>query len=365
MTFHRIDEIDKNLAVAISLSESDIRFYDVRKRPFEGYGLYNFKREPVFRRMPDPVAEAAGEKIRILNLDTAGGRVRFSTDSAYVSIQAVMPYVKVFPHMTLAGTSGFDLYIDENGKSAYYKTFVPPVGMQNGYESIHYFPDRRMRNITINFPLYNPVNALYIGLQKDAAVGKGARYAIPKPILYYGSSITQGGCASRPGNSYEAIISRRLNCDHINLGFSGNALAEDAVVDYMAGLQSSVFVCDYDHNAPDADYLEATHEKLYQKFRSGSPNVPIVFVTRPDFENGVSLNILRRDVIYATYIRALKNGDKNVYFIDGERLFQQNDRDCCTVDGCHPNDVGFLRMAETIGLVVETVLKKQMEGSLA
>lgn len=351
-----IEEIDTRFKVETSLSEKDIRFFDVRSEPFEVYGLYNYKQEPVFKRLPDPVAEATSEGVRELYLNTAGGRVRFSTNSTYVAIKTGMPGVTVFPHMTLAGTSGFDLFVDEEEISTYYKTFMPPVGMRDGYESIVYFPDSRTRNITINFPLYNKVDTLYIGLQSTSVVGSGLKYRNKKPVLYYGSSITQGGCASRPGNSYPAIISRHLNCDHINLGFSGGAKAEEAIIDYMAGLDIGVFVCDYDHNAPDAEYLASTHEGLYRRFRRKAGLTPIIFVSRPDFENGTDLNIIRRDVIYSTYMNAIKNGDENVRFIDGQQLFLGEDRDCCTVDGCHPNDAGFLRMAGIIGQAVRQAM---------
>ena len=360
MATKKIDEIDSNLKVQTTLTETDIKFYDARLEPFKIYGLYNYRSESVFKRLPDSVGDATNEGVRGLGLNTAGGRVRFSTNSKYVAIKVVMPFVTVFPHMTLAGTSGFDLYIDEGSGSNYYRTFMPPVGMTDGYESILYFPSEKERNITINFPLYNNVDALYIGIQNSAAVGSGAGYIYEKPVLYYGSSITQGGCASRPGNSYQAIISRSLSCDYINLGFSGSARGEDAIVEYMSELDISVFVCDYDHNAPDADYLAATHEKLYKKFRSKSSKLPIILVSKPDFDTDMSLNIIRRDIIYSTYINAVKGGDDNVYFIDGQRLFKDENRDCCTVDGCHPNDAGFVRMAEVIGYAVRQALQKSL-----
>lgn len=358
MTTKKIDEIDKNFKVQTSLTEKDIKFYDVRLDPFKVYGLYNYRNETVFKRLPDNVAAAVNEGVRELALNTAGGRVRFSTDSKYIAIKTIMPSVTVFPHMTLAGTSGFDLYIDEGTGSTYYQTFMPPVGMKDGYESIIYFPNIKERNITINFPLYNSVDSLYIGLQNSASVGSGAEYNYKKPVLYYGSSITQGGCASRPGNSYQAIISRHLNCDYINLGFSGSARGEEAIAEYMSGMDISVFVCDYDHNAPDAEHLSATHVRLYKKLRDKSSKLPIILVSKPDFDNNMSDNIIRRDIIYSTYINAVKNGDENVFFIDGQRLFKDENRDCCTVDGCHPNDAGFLRMAEVIGYTVKQALQK-------
>ena len=291
-----------------------------------------------------------------LNLHTAGGRVRYTTDSQYVAIKATMPYVTRKSHMPLSGTSGFDMYIDEESSSTYYGTFIPPVGMSDGYESILYFDKPAERKLTINFPLYNPVDSLYVGLQSPTHIGRGAEYAYKKPILYYGSSITQGGYACRTGNSYQAIISRRYNCDHINLGFAGNAKGEDTIVDYMSELDVSVFVCDYDNNAPTVEHLANTHERLYKKIRKKSPLLPIVLISKPSFDKDPSLSILRRNVIHTTFMNAIRDGDENVYYIDGQHLFKDENRDSCAIDGVHPNDAGFLRMAEVIGYRIGKIL---------
>lgn len=351
-----ISKIDKNFKVETSLKEDNLVFFDVREQPFKVYGLYNHTEPGKFKRLPESVAQNTSAGVSYLNYNTAGGRVRFKTASKYVAIKAVMESVCLMGHMPLCGSAGFDLYINRDGKSTYFKTFVPPVGMKDGYENIIYFDDRSLKNITINFPLYNDVKELYIGVEKDSELQEGGEYRYTKPVVFYGSSITQGGCASRPGNCYPAIISRNLDCDYINLGFSGSARAEDAITEYLAALDMSIFVCDYDHNAPSAEYLQSTHEKLYKRIREARSDLPIILISKPDFENGLTANILRRDVVYNTYINGIKNGDKNLYYIDGKSLFQGEGRDCCTVDGCHPNDLGFYRMADIIGNVIKGIL---------
>lgn len=337
-------------------TEADIQFYDVRSDPFEVYGLYNYRVEPVFKRLPDDIAESVSAEVGILAKNTAGGRVRFTTDSSYIAIKSVMPDITRFPHMTLAGTTGFDLYEDKGGKGMYIGTFIPPIDIKDGYESIIRFPDHRIRSLTVHFPLYNTVSALYIGIQSDSIVKPGKKYAYENPILYYGSSITQGGCASRPGNCYQNIISEKLNCNHINLGFSGSAKAESTIVDYMSTLNFCIFVSDYDHNAPTVEHLKNTHERMFLAIRKTHPFTPVIFMTRPDFEFNIEENIARRNVIHQTFLNALSCGDKNVYFIDGECLFKEENRDACTVDGCHPNDAGFVRMAEVVGHMIDSIL---------
>jgi len=353
-----ISKIDENFIVSASLGVDDVMFYDIRNEPFKVYGLYNYVQELEFKRMPDKIARATSEGVGILNRNTAGGRVRFKTSSPYIAIKVKMPSVTFKPHMTLAGSSGFDLYINKKGMSTFYKTFMPPVDMKNGYESIIYFNDNTEKDLTVNFPLYNDVTELYIGLQQASSVTNGAEYNHQTPVVFYGSSITQGGCASRPGNCYPAIISRKIDCDYINLGFSGNAKGEDIMADYVASLNMSVFVYDYDHNAPDIEYLVNTHERMFKRIRTAQPELPIIIVSRPDFYIDIPCDTQRRNVIYSTYINAINAGDKNVYYIDGQNLFKDENRDSCTVDGCHPNDLGFMRMAEVIGYIISTIILK-------
>ena len=357
-----ISKIDLNFASA-SATCDDVKFYNVTDEPFELYGLYNPKSEPFFKRMPDEIALATNPGVSHLYKNTAGGRVRFSTDSDYIVIRAFMPNHTEFSHMTRLGVRGFDLYIDdpESGKSSFYGIFMPPKQMDgDGYEEKIKFKTKELRYVTINFPLYNDVTALHIGLQENSYVGGGAKYANQLPVVFYGSSITQGGCASRPGNCYQNMISRKLNMHYLNLGFSGSGKAEDVIVDYMSGLDMKIFVSDYDHNAPNPEYLAATHYKMYEKIRAKNPDIPYVMITRPDFrkphEEGLNDSKARRAIIEESYRRARESGDENVYYINGEDFFEGEYADCCTVDYCHPNDLGFSKMAAVIGDLLEKLI---------
>ena len=349
-----ISLIDKNLKGA-EITETDVIYYNVKDDPFEIYGLYDPQNGDFFKRLPDDIGVGTNRGVSNLYKNTAGGRVRFSTDSDYVVIRAMQPNATEFAHMPRLGVRGFDMYIDdpESKKSSFYGSFMPPFDFDNGYQGILKFPDRKKRYITINFPLYNEVTDLYIGLKEGSEIGTGAKYRNEKPVVFYGSSITQGGCASRPGNCYQNMIARRLNIDYINLGFSGSGRAEDIIVDYMAELDMSVFVSDYDHNAPSPEYLRETHYKMYEKIRAKNPDIPYVMITRPDFhkpkQRDIEDSVARRKVVLDSFHKAVDNGDKNVYFIDGESFFAGELEDCCTVDGCHPNDLGFSKMADVIG----------------
>jgi len=360
----RIEEIDQNFASA-PLHRTDIQFYDVREAPFRIYGLYNPEEEPVFRRMPQDVADRVNAGVSGLATHTSGGRVRFKTNSPFIAIRAKMPPAQPMSHMPRTGQAGFAMYFNKNGRSTYYRTFLPDSQKLldgQGITSIVEFidiPKEDMRDVTVYFPLYAAVDALYIGVKEDAKVLPGNTYGREKPVVFYGSSITQGGCASHPGNCYQGFLSRRFDFDFINLGFSGSARAEDAMVDYVAGLDMSMFVYDYDHNAPNFEHLKNTHDKMFRAIRRAHPEIPIIFMSAPNFDTNREHWTPRRALIFENYARAAAEGDKNVYYIDGERLFGGDCRDGCTVDGCHPNDLGFYRMAEAVGATMEIIYSRE------
>lgn len=290
--------------------------------------------------------------MKILHSNTAGGRVRFVTDSAYVAIAAKMENIGKMPHFALTGSAGFDMYEKTEAGEKYVRSFVPPYDIDGGYDSIIKFDTKKTRELTINFPLYSDVTELYIGVEEDCKLLPPSPYKHSTPVVFYGSSITQGGCASRPRNSYQSFISRRLDCDFINLGFSGHAWAEEEIANYIKTLPMSVFVYDYDHNAPTVEHLLNTHEKMFNIIREYNPTLPIIMVSRHD---SYDFPDERRKVIRQTFENAVSKGDKNVYFIDGRDLIKFAS-DNGTVDGTHPNDYGFASMANIIGDVLANIL---------
>lgn len=346
-----ISAIDPNFKVETKIQEEKIRFYDVLQQPFSIHGV--FHQAGKFRRIPEVVAEKVNAGVLNRHANTAGGRIRFKTDSAYVAIHANMDGITRMSHFAFTGSAGFDLYEKNQDGQRYRGTFVPPLDLKDGYESIIKFPDAQMREITINMPLYSNVCQLYIGLQEDAEILPPEAYTYPGPIVYYGSSITQGGCASRPGNAYQSIITRRLSADYVNLGFSGSAKGEPEITDYICKMDISVFVYDYDHNAPTVEHLEKTHEKLYLAVREAHPDIPIVMLSRPRAYLTED-EVKRREIIRTTYLNAKARGE-NVYFISGEDLMQYAG-DSGLVDGVHPNDLGFASMARVLGDLLATIL---------
>ena len=350
-----IAEIDKNLAVETKIEREGLCFYDVRQDPFRIHGV--FWENGMFRRIPEAVAKSVSEGVYNLHSNGAGGRVRFVTDSPYVAIKTEYIPGKM-PHFAFSGSAGFDLYgtnlcAANEEENRYMGTFMPPLDVKDGYESVIDFAEGVEREITINLPLYSSVKKLYIGLKDGCVVKETPEYRVKKPVVYYGSSITQGGCASKPGSSYESILSRRFDCDYINLGFAGNAKGEDEIVDYIKGLDMSVFVLDYDHNAPTTEHLANTHSKMFKAIRAAQPKLPIIIMPRPKYYLTAEEKI-RFEIVHNTYIEAKEAGDENVYFISGRKLMEIVE-DNGTVDNCHPTDSGFFSMACAVAEVFEEI----------
>jgi len=344
-----ISEIDVNFKVESKINKEGIKFYNTLSSPFKIYGVH--MENGKFRRLPEDIAKSVSDKVHYLHANTAGGRVRFKTNSPYIAIHAVMGSIGKMPHFALTGSAGFDMYIKEDNFQKYVGSFMPPFNIEGGYEGIIELKTEKLREVTINFPLYSEVTELYIGLCETSAVSSPAPYKYEKPVVYYGSSITQGGCASRPGNSYQSIISRRFDCNYINLGFSGSARGEKEITDYIKQLDMSVFVYDYDHNAPNVEHLANTHEAMFRAIREAKPELPIIIMPRPKFYID-KVEEERLAIIKATYRNAVASGDKNVYFILGRELMAMAGNEG-TVDNCHPNDLGFASMARALGDLIE------------
>lgn len=367
-----IIELDKNFNINSNIDVSDIVWISGNDKALKVHGAYNkalypeTDAKPEYIRMDPDVACKANNCVYTYFTNTSGIRVRFKTDSEYIAINCKWDNMSQIPHITAVGSSGFDFYVKADGKERFVKAFFPPIennGAKNGYEGIYHFTTKEMREITINFPLYNDVSEFYLGLQRDASINAAEDYKFKTPIVYYGSSITQGGCASRPGNAYQAILSRAFDADFINLGFSDGARGEEVMANYIASLDMCAFVYDYDHNAKTSDMLLETHYPFYKIVREKHPDIPIICMTRPcpiktfgaPFTKEWFVEI-RQDIVRDTCRKAKEAGDNNIYFLNGAEFFAGEGVDCCTVDGNHPNDLGFYRMAKALAPVLAKAL---------
>lgn len=306
-------------------------------------------------RLPDGETQLVSDYVRERSKTAGGARVRFRTNAKEMTLKMELHTLGVDPCMAVCASSGADV-LRGTGMNSAYVGLINPWTYENKAPELKVKLDGSMQQITINLPRNEKLAGVWIAVEDDAQILPPLPYSRPGKLCFYGSSITEGGCCSRPGNAYTAIVSRWLDTDYVNYGFSGNARGEDAMADILCRRNFSALIYDYDHNAPDAAHLENTHERFFRRVRAAHPDMPVVILTKPDYDSDPAGNIARREVIRRTYTNAVADGDKNVYFLDGETFFGGLGRDMCTVDGCHPNDLGFYRMAEAVYAVLAKIL---------
>ena len=331
---------------------------------------YNFKEHPIqihgamlnkngrLVRMDEEVAKTVNEYTAIRIFSGAGVRVRFKTNSKRIKIKAVVESNGIDWAIPLSGSCGIDVMAG-NGKEQRRIGLLNPTNYGITEFEKTLTKDAKMETVSLLLPRNEPVLDIEISIDDDAEIAPPDPYKYEKPIVFYGSSITEGGCASSVSKCYTSIVTRWLDTEYLNLGISGNAKGERTMAEYIKDLDMSAFVMDYDHNAPTPEHLYATHEPFFKIIREANPALPVVFMTKPDFDSDIEDSTKRRAIIKRTYENALANGDRNVYFIDGKTYFGDTDRSICTVEGTHPTDLGFMRMAEVVYPVLKSILEKE------
>ncbi len=329
-----------------------MKTYQITDAPLKLYGLEEVDSENKrFFRMREEDSCKVSEAVHQLGIKSIGGRIRFRTNADAIIVKVTMLDGGMdigSPEMCLGGV---DVYTG-TGPYAIYRGFSVPTGGNDGpgrwripLQSQPAVPE--MQLVTINLPRERLEN-VEIDFPDEAEVLPPVPYTMDGRILFYGSSITNGYCASRPGNTYPAMLSRWLDCDYMNWGFAGAARGELALAECIALREISAFIMEYDHNAPTAEHLATTHKPFYQVVRQAKPNIPIIIMSRPDFDSHKEQSKIYRDIIQQTYLDACTQGDEHVYFLDGETVYGFMDRGACTVDTTHPSDLGFYKITEQL-----------------
>jgi lysophospholipase L1-like esterase len=217
------------------------------------------------------------------------------------------------------------------------------------------------REYLVYFPLYNGVESVEIGVAPESVVEPATPGRRP-PIVFYGTSILQGGCAARPGMAYPALVSRRLDWPVINLGFSGNAKSEPEMAALIAELKAAAFVLDSLPNL-NVEEVRGRVEPFVRTIRAAQTRTPILLVenviyTDADYVAARRERCTQSNAVLRSIYEKLRNaGDRNVYYVPSKDLLGDDGEG--TVDGTHPTDLGFLRMSQVIGQALQGILGPQ------
>ena len=335
--------------------------FNYKDKPLKIYGIPFFEKHQKFQRLPDDLVEVLQTKLPYfprVGRRCPGARLCFRTNSRNFKIEIEMETLTPDIGMSLFSCQSAHVLLGDR-KNARFLGLAYPAGYNNLSFERTFTKSDEMEDVTIFLPMCDVIKNVDISIDDDAEIEAPTPYKYSTPVVFYGSSITEGAACSRPTNAYSAALSNRLDFDYFNIGFSGGAKGTPEVADFINTLDMSVFVLDYDHNAPSLEHLAATHEPFFKRIREKHPDLPIIMMSSPDFDYG-SDKAARREVIRKTYENAKMSGDKNVYFIDGETFFGDKDRHACTTDTCHPNDLGAYRMTE----VIEPIMKMALESTI-
>lgn len=324
--------------------------FNALKAPFRIFGVPRFDECGLLERLPLSVREAV-PSLSFFGRRVPGARLGFRTNSPRFTVTVRFESIGCDVGMALFACQSAAVYASGRFLGlAFAPNYDTPVAEHTFEKS------SEMEDILIYLPRNEVITEISIALEEGADVEPPTPYAHPVPVVFYGSSITEGGHCSKMSNVYNALLSRWLRCDYVNLGFSGSARGELPVADYINTLEMSALVIGYDHNAPTVEHLAATHEPFFRRIREKHPTLPILLMSRPGDCLSPEETAARRDIVRATYEHALADGDKYVRFIDGRTFYGNTDRDACSGDNTHPNDLGMYRIAQTIRPVLAEML---------
>ena len=355
-----IEKIDRYMQ-RNKIDPSGLRWFDPKNGEFEVSGFYWFSSEKRYHRFPRKM-----EKVELrpalhqLAVCTSGGQLRFRTDSRRIVISVKNTSNISSATMADTGRSGFDLYTGKPGSELFWDAAKPIPGKSEYAAEVFQTKNKKMRDFRLNFPLYNGVSELAVALEQDAALKPPTPLPVKKPIVIYGTSITQGGCASRPGSAFTNRLSRELQAEFLNFGFSGHGQNDPEIAELLAEIKDpAMYIIDSEANSVSAEKVRERVPRFLDILRRNHPDTPIVIVTKVPYGPRPSQNIpsLKED-FRKIYQDRKKAGDKNLYFVDGTDFWPVEDYTENTIDGAHPTDLGFARMTKKLKPVLLKLLKK-------
>ena len=337
-------------------NESNVSYYGRDHFLIEGTAVADSLKESPYDRLPVSYKDKVRQPVWDLSKSSAGITVRFHSNSTSINLKWTVLNDFDMPHMASTGIKGIDLYTKYNNKWRYVTTAGAIVGLkkhQNKSKPLDSISEFELiKNMTPEFreyklflPLYDGVTKLEVGIDPTASIEKASPSSV-KPIVFYGTSITQGGCASRPGMAHTSIISRRLDVECINYGFSGNGRMETPIVELISEISARFYVIECLQNM-DSDQVKQRVRPLVETIRKKHPLTPIVLVENMMYKMAFLDQTLQDELIQENltlkneFDKILKSGDQNIFYVKDNLLDDEG-----TVDGVHFTDLGFLRYAD-------------------
>lgn len=348
---------------ACAIKAAELKYSDASKLPL--YGTLAPDASKAYSRLPDSLENVVRKDLWALGKNSAGLAVRFRSDASAIGAEWTSMLKFNMNHMTACGIRGLDLYVlDDNGQWTTVGSARPNFNSKHTRTLVISDMEPRMREYMLYLSLYDGVDSLMIGVDSASVILPPA-VNLPqreKPIIMYGTSILQGGCASRPGMAHTSILGRMLNREVINLGFSGNARLDPEIARLIAAAPDpGVVVIDAMPNCKTPEVKERL-EPFYRIIREAHPDVPIVFIESPifpimRFNTETLATITEKNEALSDIFKRIADKDKNVYYFKGEYVLG----DCIegTVDNYHFTDMGFTKFAEALFPLLQKLLENK------
>ena len=347
------------ISVCARVSAQNIVYKDASAFPV--YGKVADKTSTRYERLPSELQGVSRDAVWYLGRHSAGLFIRFRSNSTSIHARWESTFDNSMTHMTDTGTKGLDLYAIVDGEWRHVCS-AQPQGKKSERKIIANM-DPVEREYMLYLSLYDGVSSLEIGVDEGATLDLPAvdRPSREKPVVMYGTSILQGGCANRPGMAHTNIISRRLDREVINLGFSGNALLDMEIAHLMASVEDpGLFVLDYAPNAY-AHLIDESGEAFFRVIRDAHPDVPVIFIEDVIFPHTIYDKAIREEVTKKNeaqkrlFDKLKKSGERKIYYIRAEGMIGDDGE--ATVDGIHFTDLGAMRYVDHVLPTIRKALK--------
>lgn len=354
---HKLLSLLIALGFCANVQGADMVYYNMSSFPLLGTVVHGGKTQ--YTRLPDSLSKVCRPPLWDLGYNTAGMSIRFASNSTKIAAKWNSRNTFSMNHMTPVGIRGLDLYaLQDDGTWTFVNSARPRLNKKTSETTIISDMIPKMREYMLFLPLYDGIDSLYIGVDSLSSVmmPMSPTPVRAKPIVFYGTSITQGGCANRPAMCHTNILQRWLNREVYNLGFSGNGQLDYEIADLMGNIDAGMYILEFLPNVT-YDQMNERMDKFYKILRAKRPNVPILFVETPPFPHRrfnqeVFKKVSQKDACLNAYFKELKHrGEKNIYYLRSTK--QLGDDNEATVDGNHFTDLGFERYSKVLYPIIK------------
>lgn len=330
-------------------ASAQLKYHSAESFPL--FGKITEDTETRYERLPAELKAQSRQPVWNLGKNTAGLYLRFKSNTASVGLKWTLFQNRMMNHMTETGIKGFDLYCLRENRWVFVNSARPQSNSFTNDAVIITHMDTTMKEFMLYFPLYDGVVDLQIGVDSLATIASPS-VDLPvtaKPVICYGTSIQQGGCASRPGMAHLNLLSRRFNREFVNLGFSGNAKLDYEIAEVIGNREASLIVLDFMPNV-SVELIEERLEKFYRIVRQKAPQTTILFVENPNYPHATFDSRVRQivddknEALHTVFHQLIASGETGIHIVPALGMIGEDNE--ATVDGVHFTDVGFMRYAD-------------------